>query len=81
MIDDEFILLSSSMLSSCVNYLCWSVDEKREDLVRQLGGEEEEKYMLENPQQMENNTALSNQRQNRAGLTMSQKERRESLHM
>ncbi|XP_042244416.1 cilia- and flagella-associated protein 100-like isoform X2 [Thunnus maccoyii] len=44
--------------------------EETEDLVKQLGGEEEEKDMMENSQQMENNTALSNQSQARSGLKM-----------
>ncbi|XP_044231025.1 cilia- and flagella-associated protein 100-like isoform X3 [Thunnus albacares] len=44
--------------------------EETEDLVKQLGGEEEEKDMMENSQQMENNTALSNKSQARSGLKM-----------
>lgn len=70
------------MLNSCVNYLCCSVDEKTEDLVKQLGGEEEEKDMMENSQQMENNTALSNQSQARSGLKMFKiDDRRESTYV
>lgn len=62
--------------------MCWSVDEKAEDLTgQQLGGEEEKKDVMENSQQMQNNSDLSELRQDSADLKIPKTEQGERLRM